>query len=121
MDERHAIPLQTAINASVPGRKNLILSLYTEAEKLFRNQESNTKTFHRDRVTEKAQTRGGAEVVAVSATVTDHESGYYVQLNGSMTPDQSKTVEGPFLTFGKIFVQEVRNPQLQNTATKIWR
>lgn len=120
---QHNIPLTTAIAASTPGKGSLVTSLYHEAEALFfARQESNANVI-RTRTILKPEETDAATAERVIATVTDQESGFFVQLSGVL--DMSKTpprpVEGPYLTYGKKFLTEIKNPQLQNTATKLWR
>ena len=107
IEPRHRIPLETAVSNSAPGHRVLAQNLYLCALRDYtgqQQQEPETFWIHREQ---------GKR--ALTVTVTDMDTGYFVQLQGIPNSD------GPFLTFGKKFLAETKNKQLQNTAAKIWR
>jgi hypothetical protein len=121
IEPRHKIPLDTAVSNSTPGRRALVQNLYDCAMKEFFGQQQNEpENFWIFRETGPTREKGTA---AVTVTVTDMESGLFIQLVGTVfkagTPTTAK--EGPFLTYGKKYLAETKNPQLHNTAVKIWR
>jgi hypothetical protein len=123
IEQRHNIPLTTAISASTPGKGALVTTLYHETENVFyRRQESNGNVI-RTRTLLKPEESDPPTLERVLATVTDQESGLFVQLSGVLDTAKTpfKVIEGPFLAYGKKFLAEIKNPQLQNTATKLWR
>ena len=113
IDQRHEIPLTTAITKSAPGRGAVIESLYREAMSLFNNVPTRTMTVTKQR--SQLPAKNGAHV---TATATDGATGYFVQLTGLVEDNVVK--EGPFLIFGKKFLEESKNPQLANTGVKLW-
>lgn len=123
IDQRHSIPLETAVTASTPGRRALVQSLYAEAEAVFFDRYSKGGTVLRSRQVLSKLKKDKMELHTIVAEVVDLESGLFIRLNGSLDVAKSpaEAMSGPFLVFGKQFVSEMQNPQLQNTATKIWR
>ena len=115
IEQRHEIPLTTAISKSVPGKGSLVQSLYHECESLLHNQPTKTPTVSKTRVV--LQTKDGDQVTAI---VTDEATGLFVQLTGTFSPDGSKK-DGPFLVFGKKYLEEAKIPQLSNTGVKLWQ
>lgn len=119
IEPRHQIPLDTAISNSTPGRRALVQSLYDCATKEFFGQEQREPAnfwIHRESRPTKEK---GTE--AVTVTVTDTDTGLFIQLGGTVFKTTSSAKEGPFLTYGKKYLAEIKNPQLHNTAAKIWR
>lgn len=112
--QQHEIPLTTAITKSVPGRGALVMSLYSECESLLENKPTKARSI---RTRTSMPIKGGTQVIA---TVTDPQSGLFVQLTGTFNKDGSKK-EGPHMTFGKKFLEETKNPQLSNTGVMLWQ
>lgn len=107
IEARHRIPLETAVSNSAPGHRVLAQNLYLCALREYTGQhQEEPENFWIYRVEGKS---------AVTVMVTDMDTGYFVQMQGSLKG------EGPFLTFGKKLLAETKNDQLQNTAVKIWR
>ncbi len=121
MNEQHSIPLTTAISASTPGKRALAESLYSEAEALFFNRPSRGGNIVKNRLTTKAESEGKPSQIYVQARVIDFESGFFVELSGVLDNKAGTAVTGPFMSYGRLFVSETKNPQLSNTQTKIWR
>lgn len=120
MDQRHSIPLETVVSKSLPGQKTGVFTLYAEAERLFRDDESSARGLTRARVSENVKREEFKKPCkTVTAMVTENESGFYIQLAGVLDPE-GKVIEGPFLTMGRLYIQETKNPQLSNTAMKIF-
>lgn len=120
---QHNIPLTTAIAASTPSKGSLVTSLYHELERLYFQKEDGKGNVIRTRIVLKPEDGDAPGLERVIATVTDQELGLFIQFNGTLdtTKQPPKPVEGPYLTYGKKFLTEFKNPQLQNTATKLWR
>jgi|SRR5271157_1255335 len=117
IEQRHEIPLTTAITKSTPGKGALVESLYRECLSLFVNTPTRTTTATKQR---NANPVPGSETLkAVVAIVTDNTTGLFIQLSGIVAGD--KAAEGPHLTFGKKFLEESKNPQLANNAIKLWQ
>jgi hypothetical protein len=119
INPRHKIPLDTAVANSTPTRRALVQNLYICAMREFtgeRQQEPENFWIHRE--TRAASSRGGQ---AVTVTVTEMETGLFVQLTGTLSKASSEVLEGPYLTYGKKYLAETKSHQLQNTAVKIWR
>lgn len=115
IDPKHEIPLTTAISASCPGRGSVAQALYNECLNVFKNTESRTSTVTKQRSVFNVQ--GGTHVTAI---VTDNDLGLFVQLSGVVN-ESGVVTEGPFLVFGKKFLEESKNAQLSNTAVRLWR
>lgn len=108
---QHEIPMTTAITASAPGKGGLLQGLYRLCMDLFNNvEESRTSTVTKVRTVHEG---------VVTAVVTDNATGLFLQLTGADAVGKPK--EGPYLTFGKKFLEESKNAQLSNTAVKLWR
>ena len=119
IDPRHQIPLDTAVANSTPGRRALTQQLYACAMREFlgqRQKEPDTFWIHRETRPASAKNTEGLTV-----TVTDMDTGLFIQLVGVVFKTPVAAKEGPFLTFGKKYLAETKNPQLHNTAVKIWR
>lgn len=119
IDPRHKIPLDTAVANSTPGRRALAQNLYDYALKEFLSQpqqEPENFWIHRESRPTKEK-----NVEAVTVTVTDMETGLFVQMVGTVFKTPPSAKEGPYLTYGKKYLAETKNPQLHNTAVKIWR
>jgi hypothetical protein len=118
--EQHRIPLETAIAASIPGQHALVARLYKEAADML-NSEKIRETpgilKHRQ-----SNVMAGTTTWAVTVSATDEATGYFISMNATFTHRTAPASyhEGPFLTFGRKFVQEHKPPQLNNTATKLW-
>ena len=82
---------------------------------VFKNTESRTTTVTKQRSVFAIQ--GGIHVTAI---VTDNDLGLFVQLSG-VVGDDGKIKEGPYLVFGKKYLEESKNAQLSNTAVRLWR
>jgi len=120
MDQKHAMPLQTVTSKHLPTSKGLVETLYLEAERLFHEQSSTATKVLRTRTTQPIMRKDLEKGhIAIAATVTDEETGLYIQLTG-LTDAKKNLVEGPFLTFGRVYVIETKNPQLSNTALRIF-
>ena len=115
IDPRHDIPLTTAISASAQGRGSVVQSLYRECMSLYKNEGTKTSTVTKQRSVLPA--KNGQHITAV---VTDNDSGLFVQLTGLVSAE-GEHKDGPYLTFGKKFLEESKNPQLSNTAVRLWR
>ena len=113
IEQRHEIPLTTAINKSAPGRGAIVESLYRECLNLFNNVPTKTSGVTRQR--SQLQAKNGTHV---TASVTDDPTGYFVQLTGLFDGTEKK--DGPYLVFGKKFLEESKNPQLANTGVRLW-
>lgn len=114
IESKHEIPFTTAITKCAPGRGAVAESLYRECMSLFLNVPTKTGSVTKQRsVVERPPSQ------TVTATVTDDTSGLFVQLTGILNADK-KVQEGPFLTFGKKYLEESKNPQLSNTAVRLW-
>ena len=91
------------------------MSLYAECEKVFANKPSRVTTVTRTRTAVPV-----ANLTQVTAVATDDLTGLFVQMVGTVdTAGQVK--DGPFLTFGKKFLEESKSAQLSNTAMRMWR
>lgn len=115
IEQRHEIPLTTAVSKSVPGKGALIQSLYHECDSLLHNRPTKTTSVGKVRVV--TPLKDGEQV---TATITDEATGLFVQLTGSFLPDGSRK-DGPFLVFGKKYLEESKIPQLSNTGVKLWQ
>ena len=113
IEQRHEIPLTTAINKSAPGRGAIVESLYRECLNLFNNVPTKTGGITRHRT--QLQAKNGTHV---TATVTDDTTGYFVQLSGLFENGEKK--DGPYLIFGKKYLEESKIPQLSNTGVRLW-
>lgn len=111
IDARHQQPLTIAVTASTPGQGAKAEHLYRLALDLFHDRELGTQDVLVNRICY-AATDG---TLLVLATVTDLATGLFVQFTGA--PGAAL----PFVTYGKKFLQETKNPQLNNTALKLWR
>jgi hypothetical protein len=119
IDPRHKIPLDTAIANSTPGRRALAQNLYDCAMREFTGQQQKEPEnfwIHRE---SRATTVKNTE--ALTITVTDMDTGLFVQMAGIAFKVPASVKEGPYLTYGKKYLAETKNPQLHNTAVKIWR
>lgn len=120
--DQQRIPLETAIAASTPGQSSLVSRLYAAAVATAMEQRKVTDEpgilKHRH-----VSGQAGSYTWSMVSTATDEASGIFVTLTGTvdMKPNPSVWKEGPFVTFGKKFLQELKPPQLHNTAVKIWR
>lgn len=121
MTEQHRIPLTTAVNASTPGKMVIAQALYQEAEDLFFNRPGKGGNVIKTRITAKPDGPIKPNQAHVIARVTDFESGFFVELSGVLDSKSGAALTGPFLTYGKLYLSESKNPQLSNTQTKIWR
>ena len=115
IDPQHGIPLTTAITASAPGRGALVEALYRECLNLFKAQPTTTGTVTKQRSVFHAD--GKQRLIA---TVTDNESGLFIQMTGALNA-AGVVSEGPFLSFGKKYLEESKPPMLHNTAVRLWR
>lgn len=120
IEARHQIPLETAVKHSNPGRKALVEHLYQVAMGELKSQpikEPETFWIHIEHKESPIKT-----AKALIVTVTDMDTGLFIRLTGLVEKARpSNVVDGPYLTFGKTYLSETKNPQLQNTAAKIWR
>lgn len=114
IEAKHEIPLTTAITKCAPGRGAIVQALYRECLSLFNNVPTKTAG-----VTKQRSVVDRPPAQLVTATVTDDEGGLFVQLTGVLNAEK-KVQEGPFLTFGKKYLEESKNPQLSNTAVRLW-
>ena len=112
--QEHEIPLATAVSKSCPGRGSIAQALYNECESLFLNQPTRTTTVSKTR--NATPVKEGNQIVA---TVTDEQTGLFVQLSGVINAE-GRVATGPWLVFGKKFLEESKNPQLSNTGVKLW-
>jgi|SRR5262252_1519390 len=115
ISQQHQIPLTTAITKSAPGRGAIAEALYREALNLFNNKPTQTGTVAKSRSV--VPLNEGESLV--SAIVTDNTTGLFVQLTGVQAVN-GETKSGPYLTFGKKYLEESKNAQLSNTAVKLW-
>ena len=119
IDPRHKIPLDTAVANSAPGRKATVEQLYRCAMLEFLGtpgKEPETFWVHReDKPSSVKNTQG------LTVTVTEMDSGLFVSLTGTVLKNPYAVKAGPYLTYGKKYLAETKNPQLHNTAVKIWR
>lgn len=111
--QAHLIPLTTAVQASTPGKGALAEGIYRECLNLFLNAPSQTPS---SVLTKQRETTPAG---AVTAIVTDNTTGLFVQLSGVVA--DGKVVQGPYLTYGKKFLEESKNAQLSNNAIRLWR
>ena len=119
IDPRHKIPLDTAVANSTPGRRVLAQHLYDCAMREFlgqQQQEPENFWIHRE-----SRTTSVKNTEALNVTVTDMDTGLFVQMVGVVFKTPSSIKDGPFLTYGKKYLAETKSPQLHNTAVKIWR
>lgn len=118
IDPRHKIPLDTAVANSAPGRKAMVEQLYQCAMSEFTgNPIKEPENFWVHREARPAV----KNVETLVVTVTEMETGLFVQLTGTVFKSPAAVKEGPYLTYGKKYLAETKNPQLHNTAVKIWR
>ena len=121
IEQRHEIPLTTAITKSVPGRGALVASLYHECLNVLNNVPSKTGTVTKFRTTQPIEDLDGKKLgEQVTAIVTDNDSGLFIQLAMTTAPNGAKR-DGPFLVFGKKYLEEAKIPQLSNTGVKLWQ
>ncbi len=119
IDPRHKIPLETAVANSTPTRRALAEQLYHCALREFQGQsqkEPETFWIHKE-----ARSVSDKNTEAVTVTVTDMDTGLFVQMTGALSKSPVAIKYGPFLTYGKKYLSETKNQQLHNTAVKIWR
>jgi len=114
IESKHEIPLTTAITKCAPGRGAIVEALYRECLNLFNNVPTRTGSVTKQR---SVVERPPAQMV--TATVTDNESGLFIQLTGVLNAEK-QVQEGPFLAFGKKYLEESKNAQLSNTAVRLW-
>jgi len=119
IEPKHSIPLTTAITASTPGKNALIEALYSEAQDLFFDRQGKGTNLSRIRMVVKGEGQP-KDSQAILARVVDNETGFFIELTG-VIDKSAKAVSGPFLCYGKLYLNEWKNPQLSNTQTKIWR
>jgi len=125
MYPQHKIPLETAIKTSVPGHRPIVQALYDAARNVFEGiQTEMPDNFWAQCSWSKAtKNLGDGNARETSLTLTDMNTGLFVRFNGitGQGAKRSTIVEGPLLIFGKLYLAETKNPQLQNTAVKLWR
>ncbi len=110
--EQHRIPIETAIKGNAPNQSALVARLYKIAHAALTRTNKEEKGIFVNTI---------AAAGNVTATATDEATGIYVTLSADV--DVTKPVaisNGPLLTFGRKFGQEVKPPLLNNTAVKIW-
>ena len=120
IDQRHSIPLTTAVQASTPQKGALAEALYHEAEALLFNRPIKSSNVSKYRLVA-VQKLENKEHRPVQARVVDNETGFFVELSAIIDEETGAAVTGPYLVYGKMYVIESKNPQLSNTQTKIWR
>jgi hypothetical protein len=94
-------------------RQALIKRLYADAENLFADRQVQKAPVRRER----SSSTDPDGCKHVKAVVTDEETGFFVQLTGKWT---GAILDGPFLVFGKKYLEETKSPQLSNTGVKLW-
>jgi hypothetical protein len=99
-----------------------IEALYVEAEKLLKEQPSDTTGVIRQRFVQEVKRRGyDSPCHLTSVAVIDGGTGIFVRLTAVKDPMHEHTVEGPLLSVGKLYAHETQSPLLSNTAVQIWR
>lgn len=118
---QHQQPLTTAITSSTPGLGAKAETVYRKAYDLFHNRDIGDGPFQGRRLTIPGISKAFKNQHHVLATVTDMETGLFVQMEGILDTTVETAVTGPFMSYGKKFLEETKNPQLHNTAVKLWR
>jgi hypothetical protein len=119
IEQRHQIPLATAVAASTPGRMSLAENLYQEALSVFFSGQLTGKCPKVLKVRSVIKD-GEAAGQVVLARIVDFETGLFIELSGTLN-EAREAIRGPFLAYGQFYVSEGQNPQLANTQTKLWR
>lgn len=114
---QHQQPLNIAIGNSTPGQGARAEMLYRKAFDLFHGKDVGEGPWQPQRLVITATPK----IETVLATVTDNDTGLFIQMTGTLDKKTGTALTGPNMVYGKKYLEESRSPQLANNGIRIWR